>query len=76
MAEQAVDGSEPLPCVSSKRGKVLIMQRMSYTKGLSAPSASELETFDRLFDGNMTASEAEALDELFPAIGKAPSRQP
>ena len=30
------------------------MQRMSYTKGLSAPSASELETFDKLFDVNLT----------------------
>ena len=52
------------------------MQRMSYIKGPSAPSASELEAFDKLFDGNLTVSEAEALDELFLAIGKAPSRQP
>jgi hypothetical protein len=52
------------------------MQRIGYTKGLSAPSASELETFDRLFDGNVTMSEAEVLDELFPTVGKAPSRQP
>jgi hypothetical protein len=49
---------------------------MGYTKGPSAPSASELETFDRLFDGNMIASEAKALDELFSVVGKAPSRQP
>jgi hypothetical protein len=61
---------------ASKRGEVLIMQRVGYTKGPSTPSASELETFDRLFDGNMIASEAEALDELLPAVGKAPSRQP
>ena len=61
---------------ASKRGEVLIMQRMCYTKDLSAPSASELEIFDRVFDGNLIASEAEALDELFPAVGKAPSRQP
>jgi hypothetical protein len=52
------------------------MQRMGYTKGSSAPFASKLETFDRLFDGNLTASEAEALDELFPAIEKASFRQP
>ena len=52
------------------------MQRMGYTRGPSAPSALELEAFDRLFDGNLTVSEAEALDELFLAIGKAPSRQP
>ena len=52
------------------------MQRMSYIKGPSAPSASELEAFDKLFDGNLTASEAEALDKLFQAVEKAPSRQP
>ena len=36
---------------ASKRGKVLIMQRMGHTKGLSAPSVSKLEVFDKLFDG-------------------------
>ena len=55
---------------------MLIMQRMGYIRDPSAPSASELEAFDRLFDGNLTASEAEALDELFPAVGKAASKQP
>jgi hypothetical protein len=49
---------------------------MGYTKSLLAPSASELETFDKLFDGNMTASNAEALDALFPAIERGLSRQP
>ena len=34
---------------ASKRGEVLIMQRMGYTKGPSAPSASELEAFDLPF---------------------------
>jgi hypothetical protein len=62
--------------LASKRGEVLIMQRMGYTKGPSVPSASELEAFDRIFDGNLTVSEAEALNELFLAVGKAPSRQP
>ena len=38
---------------ASKRGEVLIMQRMGYTKGLSASSASELEAFDKIFDGNL-----------------------
>ena len=55
---------------------MLIMQHMGYTKGPSVPSALELKTFDRLFDDNLTVSKAEALDKLFPAIGKAPSRQP
>jgi hypothetical protein len=61
---------------ASKRGEVLIIQHVGYTKSPSAPSASKLETFDKLFDGNLTASEAEALDELFPAIEKASFRQP
>jgi hypothetical protein len=74
MAEQAAQSLSRV--LASKRGEVLIMQRMGYTEGLSVPSALELKTFDRLFDGNRTASEAEALDELFPAIGKALSRQP
>ena len=51
------------------------MQRMSYIKGPSAPSASEVEAFDGLFDGNLTASEAEAMDALFPTVGKGPSSQ-
>ena len=51
------------------------MQRMGYIKGPSAPSALEVEAFDKLFDGNLTASEAEAMDALFLAIGKGSSRQ-
>lgn len=53
----------------------MIMQRMGYTRGPSTPSTLELEAFDRLFDGNLTVSKAEALDKLFPIVGKAPSRQ-
>jgi hypothetical protein len=58
---------------ASKRGEVLIMQRMSFTKGPSTPSALDLEAYYRLFGGYLTASEAEALDELFPTVR---SRQP
>jgi hypothetical protein len=46
------------------------MQHMGYTKGPSAPSASELEAFDKIFNGNLTASNAEALKVLFPDGGK------
>ena len=60
----AAQGLSRVP--ASKRGEVLIMQRMGYTRG---PSALELEAFDRLFNGNLTASEAKALDELFVAVG-------
>jgi hypothetical protein len=34
-----------------------------------------MEAFDKLFDGNLTTSEAEAMDALFPAVGKGLSRQ-
>ena len=70
MAEQA----EPLSRVPAfKRGEVLIMQRMGFTKGPSTPSASELEACDRLFGGDLTVSEAEVLDEFFPVVQ---ARQP
>ena len=49
------------------------MQRMSFAKGPSVPSASVLEAYDKLFGGDLIASKAEALDELFPAVR---SRQP
>ena len=45
---------------------------MDYIEG---PSASEVEAFDRLFDGNLIASETETMDALFSAIGNGPSRQ-
>ena len=66
----------PSRVLDSKRGEVLIMQRMGYTKGPSASSALELEAFDKLFDGNLTASNVQALDALFLAVGKGSSRQP
>jgi hypothetical protein len=55
-------GLEPLPsiCFQAWRGA----HHASYElhQGLLAPSASELETFDMLFDGNLTASNTEAMD--------------
>jgi hypothetical protein len=66
--------AQPLSRVPAfKQGEVLIIQRMSFTKGPTAPSASELEAYDKLFGGDLTVSEAEALDELFPAVW---SKQP
>jgi hypothetical protein len=47
---------------------VLIMQHIGFINGPSAPSASGLATCDKLFEGDLTADDAEALDELFPAI--------
>ena len=48
---------------------------MGYINGPSVPSVSKLGAFNKLFDSNLTASNAEALDALFPAVGKGPSRQ-
>jgi hypothetical protein len=41
---------------------------MGFTKVPSAPSTSELQVYDKLFGGDLTTSEVEAQDELFPAI--------
>jgi hypothetical protein len=49
---------------------------MCNTKGPSVPSVSELEAFDKIFDGNLTMSNVEALDALFLDSGKGLSRQP
>ena len=68
--------AQPLSRVpASKRGEVLIMQRMGFTKGPSAPSVLELEAYEKLFGGDLTASEAEALDELFPAVWARQTRR-
>jgi hypothetical protein len=47
---------------------VLIMQRMDFIKGPLAAPASGLEAYDKLFGGNLTTDNAEALDELFPVV--------
>ena len=49
---------------------------MGYTKDPSALSASELDAFDKILDGNLTVSIAEELEALFPDGGKGLSRQP
>ena len=68
--------AQPLSRVpASKRGEVLIMQRMCFTKGPSAPSVSELEAYEKLFGSDLTASEAEALDEFFPAVSRQSRRR-
>jgi hypothetical protein len=39
------------------------MQRVGYTKDPSAQSSSELKAFDKIFDSNLTAFTAEALED-------------
>ena len=70
----AAQGLSRVP--ASKRGEVLIMQRLGYTKCPVALSASELEAFDKNFDDNLTASNVEALGVLFLNGGKGSSSQP
>ena len=54
---------------------MLIMQRMGFTKGPSAPSVSELEVYEKLFGDDLTASEAEAPNELFPTVSRQSRRR-
>ena len=51
------------------------MQRMDFTMGPSAPSMSELKAYEKLFDDDLTTSEAEALDELFLAVSRQSRRR-
>ncbi|XP_066395797.1 uncharacterized protein [Miscanthus floridulus] len=55
--------------------KIMLKMCMGYTKGPSAPSALELEANGRIFDGNLTASNVEALDALFADGSRQPRRQ-
>jgi hypothetical protein len=41
------------------------MQRIDYTKGSLVPY---VEAFDKLFNDNLIASNAETLDALFPTV--------
>jgi hypothetical protein len=56
----------------SKRGEVLIKQRLGHIKGPTASAAAGLAAYDKIFgDGggeDLPAEEAEALDELFPTV--------
>jgi hypothetical protein len=38
------------------------MQRMGFINGPSAPSASGLAAYDKLFEGDLTVDDVEALD--------------
>jgi hypothetical protein len=48
--------------------RLIILKGMGFVKGPSASSASGLEAYDKLFGGDLTADDAEALDELFSAV--------
>jgi hypothetical protein len=77
VAEQTVGGLEHLSsaCFQTKWG----VDHEAYYglhQGSNSASALELEAFDKIFDGNLTASNVETFDVLFTDSGKGLSRQP
>ena len=60
---------------ASKRGNILIMQRMGLVTGLSTPNASMIKTYDALYEANPTTSNVEVLEALFQGGGKESRRR-
>jgi hypothetical protein len=60
---------------TSKRGEVLLMQRMGFTPPAALVSSASKRAYDDLFAGNLTLSEAEALEALFPTTNTRTSRR-
>ena len=52
---------------SSKRGEVLLIQRMGFAPSAGPISSASKRAYDDFFARNLTSSEVEALDELFLA---------
>lgn len=53
---------------SSKCGEVLLMKKMGILPSQAPPSSAARCSFDSLFEGNLSNSDAEALDVMFLAI--------
>jgi hypothetical protein len=51
------------------------MQRMGFALPTAPISSASQRTYDDLFAGNLTLSEVEALDELFPAVNARSGRR-
>jgi hypothetical protein len=60
---------------TSKRGKVFLMQRLGFTPPATPVSSALKQACDDLFAGNLTLSEAEALEALFLATNTRTSRR-
>ena len=60
---------------TSKRGKVLLMKRMGIAPPAAPVSSASDRAFNTMFGGNLTSSEVEALDELFPATNNRSGRK-
>ena len=60
---------------TSKRGKVLLMKRMGIAPPLAPVSSASKGAYDAIFVGNLTSSQVEALDELFPVANTKAGRK-
>jgi hypothetical protein len=58
-----------------RQGEVLLMQRLGFAPPGAPISPSFKRIYDDLFAGNLTSSEVEALDELFPATNARTGRR-
>ena len=68
--------AQPLAHIlTSKRGKVLLMQRMGFAPPAAPISSASKRAYGDLFARNLTSSEVEALDELFPATNARTGRR-
>ncbi|XP_066374092.1 uncharacterized protein [Miscanthus floridulus] len=68
--------AQPLAHIpTSKRGEVLLMQRMDFAPPAASISSVSKRAYDDLFAGNLTSSKVEALDELFPVTNARTSRK-
>jgi hypothetical protein len=54
---------------------VLLMQRMSFAPPAAPISSTSKRAYDDLFAENLTSSEVEALDELFPVTNARTGRR-
>ena len=63
---------------ASKRGEVLLMQRMGVPPPPVPVTPASKRAFEAIFTGNLTKTQITALDELLPAAnckaGRAPRR--
>jgi hypothetical protein len=53
--------------LTSKRGEVLLMRRMGFLEPSAPPSSAAKDSYESFFEGDISATDAEALDSLFPA---------
>ena len=68
--------AQPLAHIpTSKRGEVLLMRRMGFAPPAAPISSASKRAYDDFFARNLTSSEVEVLDELFPATNATTGRR-